>query len=122
MKRWRGMRNLIAHLGLVLMGVVMGLLLAGLLTEVTLRVTDAVPEVEGPLSGSHLSDRYLGWSGKPNLRLRFRRPEFDALVEHALQHQHQTILPGRQDTLGQHRYRWLSRNPQQNGEWRTDNW
>ena len=37
------MRNLIAHLGLVLMGVVMGLLLAGLLTEVTLRVTDAVP-------------------------------------------------------------------------------
>ena len=76
------MRNLIAHLGLVLMGVVMGVLLAGLGTEVTLRVTDAVPEVESPLSGSHQSDAYLGWSGKPNLRLRFRRPEFDALVEH----------------------------------------
>ena len=72
------MRNLIAHLALVLMGV----LLAGLGTEVTLRVTDAVPEVESPLSGSHQSDAYLGWSGKPNLRLRFRRPEFDALVEH----------------------------------------
>ena len=41
-----------------------------------------MPEVESPLSGSHLSDAYLGWSGKPNLRLRFRRPEFDALVEH----------------------------------------
>lgn len=34
------------------------------------------------LSGSHQSDAYLGWSGKPNLRLHFRRPEFDALVEH----------------------------------------
>ena len=45
-------------------------------------MTDAVPEVESPLSGSHQSDAYLGWSGKPNLRLRFRRPEFDALVEH----------------------------------------
>jgi lysophospholipase L1-like esterase len=72
------MRNLIAHLALVVMGV----LLAGLGTEVTLRVTDAVPEVESPLSGSHQSDPYLGWSGTPNLRLRFRRPEFDALVEH----------------------------------------
>jgi lysophospholipase L1-like esterase len=77
-KWWKVMRNLIAHLALVLMGV----LLAGLVTEVTLRLTDAVPEVESPLSGSHLSDAYLGWSGKPNLRLRFRRPEFDALVEH----------------------------------------
>jgi len=38
------MRNLIAHLALVLMGV----LLAGLVTEVTLRLTDAVPEVESP--------------------------------------------------------------------------
>src|SRR5262245_39181724 len=76
------MRNLIAHLGLVLMGLVMGVLLTALGTEVSLRVTDAVPEVESPLSGSHHSDAYLGWSGKPNLRLRFRRPEFDALVEH----------------------------------------
>ena len=37
MKRWKVMRNLIAHLALVLMGVVMGVLLAGLVTEVTLR-------------------------------------------------------------------------------------
>jgi lysophospholipase L1-like esterase len=71
-------RNLIAHLGLMLMGV----LLAGFITELVLRVTDAMPEVERPLSGSHQSDAYLGWSGKPNLRLRFRRSEFDALVEH----------------------------------------
>lgn len=78
MKLWKVMRNLIACLGLVVMGV----LIAGLVTEVTLRVTDAVPEVESPLSGSHHSDAYLGWTGKPNLRLRFRRPEFDALVEH----------------------------------------
>ena len=76
------MRNLIANLGLVLMGVVTGVLLAGVGTEVVLRVTDAVPEVESPLSGSHQSDPYLGWSGKPNLRLYFRRPEFDALVQH----------------------------------------
>src|SRR5262249_26619675 len=76
------MRNLIANFGLVLMGVVTGVLLAGVGTEVFLRVTDAVPEVESPLSGSHQSDPYLGWSGKPNLRLHFRRPEFDALVQH----------------------------------------
>jgi lysophospholipase L1-like esterase len=81
-KRWRVLRNLLAHLGLVLMGLVMAVLLAALGTEVTLRVTDAVPEVESPLSGSHQSDAYLGWSGKPNLRLRFRRPEFNALVQH----------------------------------------
>jgi hypothetical protein len=37
-----------------------------------------VPEVESPLSGSHQSNAHLGWSGKPNLRLRFRRPELDA--------------------------------------------
>jgi lysophospholipase L1-like esterase len=72
------LRNLIAHFGLV----VIGLLLAGFMTEVTLRVTDAMPEVESPLSGSHESDAYLGWSGKPNLRMRFRRSEFDALIEH----------------------------------------
>lgn len=82
MKRWHGMRNLVAHLALVLMGVLMGLLLAGVLTEVTLRITDAVPDVERPLSSSHQSDAYLGWSGKPNLTLRLRRSEFDALVQH----------------------------------------
>jgi hypothetical protein len=51
--------NLLAHLGLVLIGVVMGVLLAGLVTEVTLRVTHAVPEVESPLSGR--ADRVQRW-------------------------------------------------------------
>lgn len=82
MKRGKVRRNLFAHLGLMLMGPVLGVLVVALGLEVTLRVTDAVREVEEPLSGSHQSDAYLGWSGKPNLRLRFRRAEFDALVQH----------------------------------------
>jgi lysophospholipase L1-like esterase len=81
-KRWKARSNLFALLGLVLMGLVMGVMLAALGIEVTLRTTDAVREVEEPLAGSHQSDAYLGWSGKPNLRLRFRRAEFDALVQH----------------------------------------
>ena len=93
MKLWKVMRNLIACLGLVVMGV----LIAGLITEATLRVTDAVPEVESPLSGCHQSDAYLGWSGKPNLRLRFRRPEFDALVEHS--YSRDLCLISRRNTL-----------------------
>ena len=65
------------RLGLILAGV----LLAFLALEVVLRVWDAVPEVGSPLYGFHQSDPHLGWRGKPNLRLRYRRPEFDALVE-----------------------------------------
>ena len=75
------MRNLIANLGLVLIGVLM----SGLISEVTLRMTDVMPELESPLSSSHQSDAYLGWSGKPNVRLRFRRSEFDVLVEHDME-------------------------------------
>src|SRR5262245_26055131 len=77
-KPWTVMRNLTAKLGLVMMG----LLLAGFIAEIMLRVTDVVADFERPLSSSHQSDAYLGWSGKPNLSLRFRRPEFNVLVEH----------------------------------------
>jgi lysophospholipase L1-like esterase len=78
MNLWKVTRNLSANLGLALMGV----LLAGFIAEVTLRVTDVLPDIDRPLSGSHQSDAYLGWIGRPNLHLRFRRSEFDALVEH----------------------------------------
>jgi lysophospholipase L1-like esterase len=72
------MRNLIGRLGLVVMGV----FLAGLVMEVTLRVTDAVPEVGNPLSGFYQSDTHFGWIGRPNRRLHYHRPEFDTLVQH----------------------------------------
>jgi lysophospholipase L1-like esterase len=70
------MRNLSGRLGLIAMGV----LLAGLVLEVALRVTDAVPEVGSPLFAIEESDAYLGWKGTPNRHLRYRRPEFDTLV------------------------------------------
>jgi lysophospholipase L1-like esterase len=71
------MRNLINHLGLIALGV----FLAGLGVEIALRVSDAVPEVGSPLSAFYQSDSYLGWSGQPNQHLRYRRPEFDTMVQ-----------------------------------------
>lgn len=68
---------MIRRLGLILTGV----LLAFLVLEVVLRVWDPVPEVGSPLYGFHQSDAYLGWRGRPNIRLRYHRPEFDTLVE-----------------------------------------
>ena len=50
--------------------------------EIALRVTDAVPEVGSPLYNFHESDSYLGWIGKPGVRVRYHRPEFDTLVLH----------------------------------------
>ena len=76
--RVRGvLRAMLHRLGLVLFGV----LLAALALEVVLRVWDAVPEVGSPLYGFHDTDADLGWAGKPNVRLRYHRPEFDTLVE-----------------------------------------
>jgi hypothetical protein len=71
------MRRLIGRLGLI----ALGMFLAGLGVEVALRVSDAVPEVGSPLSGFHQSDSYLGWIGRPNRHLHYRRPEFDTLVQ-----------------------------------------
>lgn len=62
--------------------IVFGVLLAYLGLELVLRVTGAVPEVATPLYSFHENDRYLGWIGKPGMRVRYRRPEFDTLVQH----------------------------------------
>jgi GDSL-like Lipase/Acylhydrolase family len=67
----------IRRLGLMLTGV----LLAFLALEVALRLSDAVPEVGSPLYSFHESDPALGWRGRPNVRLRYHRPEFDTLVQ-----------------------------------------
>ncbi len=69
---------MIQRLGLILIGV----LLAFLGLEVVLRFSDAVPEVGSPLHSFHDSDPSLGWRGKPNVRLRYHRPEFDTLVQY----------------------------------------
>jgi hypothetical protein len=53
-----------------------------LVAEVLLRTIDMVPEVANPLYSFHESDPVLGWRGRPDVRMRFRRAEFDALVEH----------------------------------------
>ena len=69
---------MIHRLGLICFGV----LLAFLGLEVVLRLGDPVPEVGSPIYNFHESDPYLGWMGKPNVHLRYRRPEFDTLVRH----------------------------------------
>jgi lysophospholipase L1-like esterase len=53
-----------------------------LLVELTLRLVDAVPEVANPLYSFHDSDPVLGWRGRADVRLRFRRPQFDVVVAH----------------------------------------
>jgi hypothetical protein len=60
-----------------------GLVAGFLLVEVVLRVLGDVPEVYNPLLSLHQSDPELGWVGRPNLRRRFHRGEFDVLVEHS---------------------------------------
>lgn len=50
--------------------------------ELVLRRVDAVPEVANPLYSFHDSDPVLGWRGRPNVRLRFRRPQFDVVIAH----------------------------------------
>src|SRR5262245_37531482 len=62
--------------------IVFGVLLACLGLEIVLRIVDAVPEVATPLYKFHENDPYLGWIGKPDVRARYRRPEFDTLVQH----------------------------------------
>ncbi len=57
-----------------------GVLAALALVEVLLRLSGRIPEVANPLYNFHVSDPVLGWRGKPDVRMRFRRPDFDALV------------------------------------------
>ncbi len=59
-----------------------GVLAAVLLVELVLRWSHSVPEVANPLYSFHDSHPRLGWRGKPDIRLRFRRPQFDALIVH----------------------------------------
>jgi len=70
-------RFVLARLGLVAAGVLVALLLF----EVALRLAQPIPEMANPLNSFHDSDPALGWRGKPSIRMRFHRPDFDALVE-----------------------------------------
>jgi lysophospholipase L1-like esterase len=62
--------------------ILLGLLVATAMAELALRTVFAIPEVANPLYSFHESDPVLGWRGKSNWKARFRRPEFDALIEH----------------------------------------
>ena len=57
-----------------------GILVAALLAELALRTIYTIPEVANPLYSFHESDPVLGWRGKRDVRMRFRRPDFDALI------------------------------------------
>ncbi len=59
-----------------------GVLVALALVEVLLRLSGGIPEAANPLHSFHTSDPILGWRGKPEVKKRFRRPDFDALVVH----------------------------------------
>ncbi len=62
--------------------IVCGALAALLLIEGLLRLSDRVPDVTNPEYSFHASDPVLGWRGSPDLKLRFRRTDFDVLVAH----------------------------------------
>lgn len=52
------------------------------LLEVVLRVFNQLPVHRNPLSGFHVAHEILGWTGKPHYKGRFRRVDFDQVVEH----------------------------------------
>jgi lysophospholipase L1-like esterase len=75
----RGPRHpVFARLALILVGAI----IAAVLTELALRTVFTIPEVANPLYSFHESDPVLGWRGKRDWTARFRRPEFDALIAH----------------------------------------
>lgn len=73
-----GFRPTMQRLLLIGFGVALAL---GLL-EIGLRAVGTVPEVENPLYSFHQSEPTLGWIGVPEIRQRFVREDFDALIEH----------------------------------------
>ncbi|MBX3027313.1 SGNH/GDSL hydrolase family protein [bacterium] len=66
------------RLALVLVGTAVALAAV----ELALRLQGGVPEVANPLYSFHASDPQLGWRGRPDVRLRFRRPQFDVEIAH----------------------------------------
>lgn len=67
----------LGRLALVAVGILAG---CGML-EIALRISRPIPEIANPLYGFHVSDSGLGWRGRPSIKMRFHRPDFDALVE-----------------------------------------
>lgn len=67
----------VRRLALVLVGV-SG---ARAILEIGLRVASPIAEVPDALFSLCRSDPELGWTGKPNARVRFRRLDFDTVVE-----------------------------------------
>jgi len=60
----------------------LGLVLAGAVAELGLRLAGVLPAQRNPLSGFHVADDELGWRGAPGLEARFVRSEFDVVVRH----------------------------------------
>jgi len=58
-----------------------GTLVAALAAEVALRMTHSLPEIDNPLHSFQDSDPVLGWRGKADVRMYFRRTDFNVLVE-----------------------------------------
>ena len=52
------------------------------LLELILRFSDQLPVHKNPLGGFHSPDSTLGWIGKSNYSGRFRRKDFDVVIEH----------------------------------------
>ncbi len=68
---WRG------KLAFILAGTVAGLMLV----ELGLRLISPVRTFDNPVRSFHQPDPNLGWTGRPNLKARFRMPDFDVMVE-----------------------------------------
>jgi len=62
--------------------ILLGIGVATAFAEIALRLTDRIPDVNNPLYSFHDTDPGLGWRGKANARMRFRRPEFNVVIAH----------------------------------------
>lgn len=59
----------------------LSLFIAFILIEIALRLIGYSPAVTSPLTGFHVSDDRLGWSGIPNYSARFKTLNFEAFVQ-----------------------------------------
>lgn len=74
----RRARTILLRFALILAGA----LVAALAAELALRATNSLPEIDNPLHSFHESDPVLGWRGKADVHMRFRRSDFNVPVEH----------------------------------------
>ena len=75
-------RSFAARFGRAIVATTAALLLGWATLEVALRLSGVPAGVVGIFDDFHRGDGRLGWTGQPDVALRFRRGSFDVLLEH----------------------------------------